>query len=275
MKKLVVVAMFILFVASVHAGAAEMTAQEVVSKSWDLFRLARDEKELVHVAVAYRDGRREEKELTRWTRYEPSGEDKVTIRFSKPALDDGLMLLVWRHPGKNDDVWLKLPSFAQERRISTSDQGKYFAETDLTYEDTRQLIGERVRDFEYRIISKSGGGWTIEATAKPGVETAYGKRVFTIDRQYVFTKIEYYAGQHPGQGRSKGPLEGRPGGTGESPAEKKDNHEDRRSQARSEHISRGLQQEIPDGQETVDGDALPQDPRPTAIANHPGRPARA
>lgn len=193
MKKLVVVAMFILFVASVNAGAAEMTAQEVVSKSWDLFRLARDEKELVHVAVAYRDGRREEKELTRWTRYEPSGEDKVTIRFSKPALDDGLMLLVWRHPGKNDDVWLKLPSFAQERRISTSDQGKYFAETDLTYEDTRQLIGERVRDFEYRIISKSGGGWTIEATAKPGVETAYGKRVFNIDRQYVFTKIEYYA----------------------------------------------------------------------------------
>lgn len=193
MKKLIAIAMFILFVTSGHAGAAEMTAQEVVSKSWDLFRQARDEKELVHVSVVYQDGRREEKELTRWTRYEPSGEDKVTIRFSKPALDDGLMLLVWRRPGKSDDVWLKLPSFAQERRISTSDQGKYFAETDLTYEDTRQLIGERVRDFEYRMNGKSGGGWTIEATAKPGVETAYGKRIFTIDAGYVFRRIEYYS----------------------------------------------------------------------------------
>ncbi len=193
MKNFMIIALFILFAAVGHPGAAEMTAQDVVAKSWELFRLAKDEKELVHVSVAYRDGRLEEKELTRWIRYERSGEDKVTIRFSKPALDDGLMLLIWRHPGKSDDVWLKLPSFAQERRISVSDQGKYFAETDLTYEDTRQLIGERVKDFEYRIIARSGGGWAIEATAKPGVETAYGKRVFTVNPQYVFTKIEYYA----------------------------------------------------------------------------------
>lgn len=193
MKKLLVIVLFVIFAAAGDIGAAEMTAQEVVAKSWDLFRLAKEEKELVHVAVSYQGGRQEKKELTRWTMYERSGEDKVTIRFSKPALDDGLMLLVWRHPGKSDDVWLKLPSFAQERRISVSDQGKYFAETDLTYEDTRQLIGERVRDFEYRIIGKNGGGWTIEATAKPGVETAYGKRVFTIDTGHVFRKIEYYS----------------------------------------------------------------------------------
>lgn len=193
MKKLVVVAAFALLIATGDPAAAEITAREIVAKSWDLFRSVKDEKELVHVSVAYHNGRREEKELTRWTLYEPSGEDKVTIRFSKPALDDGLMLLVWRHPGRSDDVWLKLPSFAQERRVSTSDQGKYFAETDLTYEDTRQLIGERVGDFEYRMTGKSTSGWTIEATAKPGVETAYGKRVFTIDPKYVFTKIEYYA----------------------------------------------------------------------------------
>lgn len=193
MKRLIIIALFILFAAVGHPGAAEMTAQEVVAKSWELFRLAKDEKELVHVSVAYPDGRREEKELTRWIRYERSGEDKVTIRFSKPALDDGLMLLIWRHPGKSDDVWLKLPSFAQERRISVSDQGKYFAETDLTYEDTRQLIGERVKDFEYRIVARNNGGWTIEATAKPGIETAYGKRVFTIDTRNIFTNIEYYS----------------------------------------------------------------------------------
>lgn len=193
MKKTIVIALFVLLVAAGQTGAAEPTAQEVVAKSWELFRLAKDEKELVQVTVAYRDGRKEEKELTRWTEYERSGEDKVAIRFSRPALDEGLMLLVWRHPGRSDDVWLKLPSFAQERRISVSDQGKYFAETDLTYEDTRQLIGERVKDFEYRITGRNGGGWTIEAMAKPGVETAYGKRVLVIDPKYVFTKIEYYA----------------------------------------------------------------------------------
>lgn len=193
MKKVTLFVVFVFFLAAGYCGAAEPTAQEIVAKSWNLFRQAKDEKELIRVAIAYRDGRTEEKALTRWTRYDRSGEDKVTIRFSKPALDDGLMLLVWRHPGKNDDVWLKLPSFSQERRVSVSDQGKYFAETDLTYEDTRQLIGERISDFEYRIVGRNAGGWTVEARPGPDVDTMYGKRVFTIDTRYVFTKIEYYA----------------------------------------------------------------------------------
>jgi hypothetical protein len=67
--------------------------------------------------------------------------------------------------------------------------GQILAETDLTYEDTRQLIGERVGDFEYRMTGRSGSGWTIEATAKPGVETAYGKRVIAIHRQNEYVPL--------------------------------------------------------------------------------------
>jgi hypothetical protein len=170
----------------------EATPAQVVAKSWKLYRQAENEKEDVVVTVEYKDGRKDEKQLTRWIKYDPSGEDKVMIKFSKPAIDEGLGLLIWRHPDKGDDVWLKLPSLSQERRISVADQTKYFAETDFTYEDSRQLIGERIKDFVYRFLEHKDGVRVIEAVPKPGAETGYGKRVLHINPQWVFLKAEYY-----------------------------------------------------------------------------------
>jgi outer membrane lipoprotein-sorting protein len=172
--------------------AEELTAEQVVAKSWKLYRQAKDEKELVDLTVAYKDGRKEEKSLTRWLRYDDKGEDKVTIKFSKPAMDDGLGLLTWRHADKDDDQWLKLPSMERVRRISTAEQDKYFAGTDLTYEDTRQLMGERTRDFSYRIIKHDNQGWQIEAIPKQGIASGYGKRVMRFTDKYACTTIEYF-----------------------------------------------------------------------------------
>lgn len=171
---------------------AEETAEQVVAKSWKLYRQAKDEKEAVDLTVKYKDGRKEEKSLTRWLRYDDKGEDKVTIKFSKPAMDDGLGLLTWRHADKDDDQWLKLPSMDKVRRISTSEQDKYFAGTDLTYEDTRQLMGERTRDFTYRIIKHDNKGWQIEALPKQAGNSGYSKRVMYFSDNYACTAIEYF-----------------------------------------------------------------------------------
>jgi Outer membrane lipoprotein-sorting protein len=105
-----------------------------------LFRQVTYEKERMEVNIIYKDGRKEEKVLTRWVHYDPAGEDKVTIVFSKPAREEGLGLFIWRHAKGDDDQWLKLPSMKEVRRISIADQSKYFAGSDITYEDSRQLI---------------------------------------------------------------------------------------------------------------------------------------
>lgn len=177
---------------SVAGHAEEMTAQQIVDKSWQLYRQAHDEKEQINLTVSYKDGRKEEKSLTRWIKYDDKGEDKVTIKFSKPAMDDGLGLLTWRHGDKVDDQWLKLPSMDKVRRISTSEQEKYFAGTDLTYEDTRQLLYERSRDFTYRTIMHDNQGWQIEATPKAGVASGYSKRILHINDKYAVQSIEYF-----------------------------------------------------------------------------------
>lgn len=174
-------------------GRAEESAEQVVARSWQLYRQFHDEQEQMELVIAYQDGRREEKALTRWIRYDSEkGEDKVVIRFVRPALDDGLGLLTWRHTDKEDDQWLKLPSMERVRRVSSADQDKYFAGTDLTYEDTRQLMGEQVRDFTYRMSRHDGKGWQIEATPKTGTASGYGRRVLWFNERYACTTTEYY-----------------------------------------------------------------------------------
>jgi hypothetical protein len=178
--------------------AAELSPEQIVAKSWEQFRNAKGEKETVKIVVVYADGRKEEKKLFRWTKFDSGSEDQITLKFFEPPLDRGLGLLTLRHPVKEDEQWLKLPSLKKVRKIAVGEQEKYFAGTDFTNEDVRQLIGEKTKDFTYRLVNKTGNVWTIEAVPKSGVETGYGRRVFQIDDKMVFLKIDYFGknGEH-------------------------------------------------------------------------------
>lgn len=181
------------FVCTDICQAEELTAKQIVAKSWQLYRQVATEKETTDLQVIQNEGKSEDKSLIRWIKYDKEGEDKITVRFTKPAADDGLGLLTWRHPGKSDDQWLKLPSMDKVRRVSSADQEKYFAGTDFTYEDLRQLAGEQTSDFEYRLHRTEGDSKVIEATAKAGKESVYSKRIFWISSKYATVKTEYYA----------------------------------------------------------------------------------
>lgn len=175
------------------AGSAESPSPEsIISGSWELFRQANHEKESVKIVISNSDGRREEKRLIRWTKFDPSHEDCITIKFLEPPLDRGLGLLTLRHGARADEQWIKLPSLKKVRKIAPGEQEKYFAGTDFTNEDIRQLIGERVQDFTYTLSRKEGESSVIEATAKAGVETGYGRRLIWVNEKSVITKVEYY-----------------------------------------------------------------------------------
>lgn len=193
-EKIIAMIMFLfLIIAGMYnfAWSAENSAEKLVTKSWELYRQTGNEKEQVAIAMDYYDGRKEEKVLTRWTLYDKSGKDKTTTVFSKPAADNGLGMLIWRNTS-GDEQWLKLPSLTNVRKISVSDQGKYFGGTDITFEDARQLIGERVKDFNYRLSKDRGEIKTIEALPKPGIETAYGKRIIDINSKLSIVKIDFF-----------------------------------------------------------------------------------
>ncbi len=185
-------AALIAFSSSTSCPAEDLSAEGIISKSWELFRQANYEKESIGIVIVYSDGRKEEKKLLRWTKLDPAREDCITIKFLEPPLDRGLGLLTLRHAGKDDEQYLKLPSLKKVRKIAPGEQGKYFAGTDMTNEDIRQLIGERMRDFTYSFSGKDGNASVIEAVPGAGVETGYGRRLLWVDEKLVITKVEYY-----------------------------------------------------------------------------------
>jgi outer membrane lipoprotein-sorting protein len=191
MKKILFSATAVLLLSCGFADAQD--ASDIVKKSREKFRMAKSEIEEADISVKYDDGRVEQKTYTRWIMFDPAGEDKVSIVFSAPANDKGLGLLTWRHMRTEDDQWLKLPSLKQVRRVSTSDQAKYFAGTDITYEDARQLLGERTDYFNYQVLKKEGDVTVIEAKPKPETKTIYGKRVIWIDDRLAVVRVEYYS----------------------------------------------------------------------------------
>ncbi len=174
------------------AQARDLPPDKMVSGSWDLYRQAKQEKESVKIVVSYSDGRREEKKGIRWTRFDPSHEDCVTIKFLAPPLDRGLGLLTFRHADRDDEQWLKLPSLKKVRKIAAGEQEKYFAGTDMTNEDIRQLIGERVKDFSYTLVRRESDSSIVEAVPRAGIETGYGRRLMWIDGRSAITRVEYY-----------------------------------------------------------------------------------
>jgi len=184
--------------ASVFA-TEEMTAEQVVAQCYNLYRQAQDETEEISATVTHDDGRKDEKKFIRWLRFSEDGEDKVAIRFSEPKLDDGLGLLIFRHRGGKDEQWLRLAGEKSVRKVAIRDQGKYFAGMDLTYEDARQLVGERTEDFTYRFLPEPDSSeevWMIEAVPKPDTKTVYSRRIFQIARDtFACNRIEYY-GRH-------------------------------------------------------------------------------
>jgi outer membrane lipoprotein-sorting protein len=192
MRYLAAILLLMVLMAGNSSYAQAITAEEIIAETWRLYRQANNEKEKIEIIVHDSGGRIKEKVLTRWTKFSPNGEDKIVIKFSKPALDKGLGLLIWRS-SLGDKQWLKLPSMRRVRKVSVSNQA-YFANTDITYEDSRQLIGERIKDFNYRRLGeKKGRRWIIESVPKEGVSSGYSKRVFWIDqRTFAIIRIEYY-----------------------------------------------------------------------------------
>jgi len=190
MKKLTILIIFIFAIGI--SCQAQQTAKDIITKTFKLYRQVLSEREETTATIIYEDGRKEYKVFTRWILFDPAGEDKVIIKFSEPKLDKNLGLLIWRHKGRTDEQWLKMPSFHKVRKIAVSDQSKYFGGTDITFEDARQLIEERTQDFYYNKILSSDDGWKIEAVPNSGVDSGYSKRIFFIRPDFVCTAVEYY-----------------------------------------------------------------------------------
>ena len=187
--------LFCIFLDPKGIHGSDLDANDIMSKVWQRYRDAEDEKERMKITLIYQGGKQVEKELFKWTQFSSDGRDKSVIKFTRPVADKGLGVLILREPEKRDIYWLKKPSLRNIRRLPMGDEDEYFGGIDLTFEDLRQSLGERQKDFLYRLTQSNEDVWVIEALPKKGIVTGYTKRMFWVDRQFVLRKVTYYDGE--------------------------------------------------------------------------------
>lgn len=173
------------------AGEQPDEAAVVINRSWQLYRsVGEAEQELLLISVSRAGAAAVQKQLTRWTLFQPQG-DQVVMKFANPAADAGLSLLLDRNKSQQQ-IWLKMPSWTKARRVSGERNQQYFAGTDLTFEDNAELSGEDTAAFRYRMLGKTAKGYWLEALPNIGSASAYSRREIWLDSDFAINRIDYF-----------------------------------------------------------------------------------
>jgi outer membrane lipoprotein-sorting protein len=107
------------------------------------------------------------------------GTDKRLFRFTAPASQAGIATLSL----PNDIMYLYMPAFGKERRISSSVKSQKFAGTDFSYEEMEAKLF--VEKYTAKLLKKEGNTLTVQLIPI-SPKSSYSKIVTVID------KINYY-----------------------------------------------------------------------------------
>lgn len=125
------------------------------------------------------------KESQRKATLKQKGKDKRIMRFTEPASQAGIAVLSL----PKDVMYLYLPAFGKERRISSSIKNQNFAGTDFSYDDMESA--SYVAKYDAKIIRKEAASVILEL--KPKKRSDYSKIIASVHREYFYPeKMEYF-----------------------------------------------------------------------------------
>jgi len=126
------------------------------------------------------------KQKTREANFIQKGNNKRIFRFTTPASQAGIAVLSL----PNDVMYLYLPAFGKERRISSSVKNQNFAGTDFSYDDMESKpYSER---YTPKLINTEEDVYVLELTPK-SPKSAYSRLIVKVHKtNYYPTYMEYY-----------------------------------------------------------------------------------
>jgi hypothetical protein len=94
--------------------------------------------------------------VTRSFRRDFGGERRSVLFFEEPANVRGTAFLAHDHPepGRDDDHWLYLPALRKSRRVASSERGRSFLGTDLSYEELKKETRINAEDFHWTTVGE-------------------------------------------------------------------------------------------------------------------------
>ncbi|MCF6184153.1 MAG: outer membrane lipoprotein-sorting protein [Bacteroidales bacterium] len=114
------------------------------------------------------------------------GADKRIFRFTAPASQAGIATLSL----PNNVMYLYMPAFGKERRISSSVKSSKFAGTDFAYEDMEAV--KYTEKYTAKLLKPEGNNYVLELKPKsPG--SSYSKLILKVNKtNYYPTYTEFY-----------------------------------------------------------------------------------
>ena len=125
------------------------------------------------------------KQETREATIQQKGTDKRIFRFIAPASQSGIAVLSL----PDNVMYLYLPAFGKERRISTSVKSQNFAGTDFSYDD---MEAKPYSDkYTPKLLKTEGNVFVLELTPKG--QSDYSKIIVNVNKTNFYPEsMEYY-----------------------------------------------------------------------------------
>ena len=183
MKKIKIqsVVLYGLIVAASIFSANAQDANTILKKMDDVMYSPKDMTGKNKIVLIDKNGKQETREASILQK----GNDKRIFRFTAPASQAGIAVLSL----PNDVMYLYLPAFGKERRISTSVKSQNFAGTDFSYDD---MEAKPYSDkYTPKLQRTENNVFVLELTPKG--QSDYSKIIVNINNTNYYPELmEYY-----------------------------------------------------------------------------------
>jgi len=195
--KVLVVVFSIFLVSSGLKSEENLSAKQIVDKSFQTTKLAGSEMLSTMTIIDSRGRERVRKIATVSKLYDNGDTEKRLIRFLSPADIKGTGLLTFDYENKDDDMWLFMPALRKTRRIVSTEKAKNFMGSEFTYADMTPPI---LDNFTYEKLGEEDVAgtscWKIEMMPVDddvADENGFSKRIsFIAKKDFVIRKAVYY-----------------------------------------------------------------------------------
>lgn len=177
--KLLLIGTMLLF-AGLIANAQDAT--EILKKMDDVLYSPKDMSATIKIVLIDKNGKEKVREATMMQK----GTDKRIFRFTSPASQAGIATLSL----PDNVMYLYLPSFSKERRISSSVKSQKFAGTDFSYDDMEaKPFSEK---YTPKLLKTEADYYLLELIPK-SPKSQYSKIITRVDKTNLYpVTMEYY-----------------------------------------------------------------------------------
>lgn len=126
---------------------------------------------------------------------EKGGDQKFFVYFKEPGDVREMTFMVHKHPGKEDNRWLFVPSVKLVRRIAADDKRSSFVGSDFTYEDVSgRHVTQDTHSLEREESLDGVDTYVVKSVPNDRVEYAH-KLTWVRKDNFLAVKEEYFDGK--------------------------------------------------------------------------------